>query len=97
MEANEKAPAWAGLLTVKQFAERYPAWTQPSLRNLIFHAADRYSASGEVVPGNRLLEMGALVRVGRRVLLDDHAFHCRWIPSMAEAGRGSLAAARSGK
>lgn len=61
------------LLTVEQFSERNPAFTQPALRNLIFKADSRQSSRGEV-PGNGLLEAGAILRIGRKVLVDEERF-----------------------
>lgn len=49
------------LLTVRQFSEKHPAFTQGSLRNLIFNAKQNGFDA-------------ALVRVGRRVLIDEAAF-----------------------
>ena len=66
------------LFTVEQFSERRPAWTKPSLRNLILYAEDRQNSRGERIPGNGLAEAGAIVRVGRRVLIDEAAFFI-WI------------------
>src|SRR5512135_1395360 len=62
------------LFTVKQFSERRPAWTPPALRNLILNAEDRVNSRGERIRGNGLIEAGAIVRVGRRVLIDEQAF-----------------------
>ncbi len=53
------------LLTVRQFSERHPAFTQGSLRNLIFNAKTNGLDS-------------ALVRIGRKVLIDESAFFA-WI------------------
>lgn len=61
------------LLTVEQFSARNPAFTPPALRNLIFKAAPRQSSRGEI-PGNGLAESGAIIRLGRRVLLDEGKF-----------------------
>ena len=61
------------LLTVDQFSERNPAFTPAALRNLIFKAEPRQSTKGEV-PGNGLLESGAIIRLGRRVLIDEAKF-----------------------
>lgn len=61
------------LFTVAQFAERNPAFTQAALRNLIFKADQRLSSEG-VIPGNGLIEAGALIRVGRKVLLNEERF-----------------------
>ena len=66
------------LFTVQQFSERRRAWTQSALRNLILNAADRINSRGERIPGNGLAQAGAIVRVGRRVLIDEQAFF-RWI------------------
>ncbi len=66
------------LHTVAQFADRFNAWSQPSIRNLILNSADRISSRGERVSGNGLASSGAIVRVGRRVLIDEQAFF-RWI------------------
>jgi hypothetical protein len=66
------------LFTVAQFAERYPAWTQAALRNLILNAAERLNSRGERVGGNGLAEVGAIVRDRSRVLIDEAAFF-RWL------------------
>ena len=65
------------LLSVKQFSEKHPAFTQSSLRALIDKARERYSSHG-VVPGNGLA--AAILRIGRRILLDEEAFF-RWLAS----------------
>ena len=49
--------------TVKQFAERHPAFTVPSLRALIFDGNS-----------NGLNESGAVVRINRRVLINEPKF-----------------------
>jgi hypothetical protein len=66
------------LLTVQQFSQRRSAWSQPALRNLILNSTGRSNSRGVRIPGNGLAEAGAIVRVGRRVLLDEGAFF-RWI------------------
>lgn len=63
------------LLTVKQFAERNPAFSVGSLRWLIFNADPRPSSQG-TLPGNGLAP--AIVRVGRRVLIDEAEFFA-WV------------------
>jgi hypothetical protein len=75
---HSKENASPVLRTVAQFAERHPAWTQPGLRNLIFAAEDRVGSRGTRVPGNGLGAAGAIVRVGRRVLIDEQKFFA-WI------------------
>ncbi len=76
MQAPEVTPR--DLFTVEQFSERRPAWSQPALRNLILNATDRQNSRGERIPGNGLAEAGGIVRLGRRVLIDEQAFF-RWI------------------
>jgi hypothetical protein len=68
------------LLTVEQCSQRNPAFTIPALRNLIFKAEPRQSSRGEV-PGNGLAEAGAIIRLGRRVLLDEGKF-LAWVASI---------------
>lgn len=65
------------VLTVSQFNQRNPAWSELALRNLIFKAGTRHSTRGEI-PGNGLIEAGAIVRIGRKVLIDEDAFFT-WI------------------
>lgn len=64
------------LLTVPQFAEKTKAWTQAALRALILNAEDRINSRGERIAGNGLSP--AIVRVGRKVMLDEQAFFA-WI------------------
>ncbi len=68
--------------TVAQTAAIYPAFTQAALRDLIFKAADRYNSKGDRIPGNDLAEAGAILRVGRKVLIDIDAFES-WLDSRA--------------
>jgi hypothetical protein len=78
------------LFTVEQFAERRPAWTEAALRNMILNSADRLNSRGERIPGNGLFEAGAIVRVGRRVLIDEQAFF-RWIADQQRKHRANNA------
>jgi len=63
------------LSTVRQFSEKYPAFSQGSLRNLIHLSTERYSSKGKI-PGNGL-DM-ALLRIGRKRLIDDVRFF-EWV------------------
>ena len=65
--------------TVEQFSNDNPCFTPSSLRNLIFKADQRQSTNG-VIAGNGLLEVGAIVRVGRKVLINEDRFY-QWIES----------------
>ncbi len=59
------------LLTVRQFSTEHPAFTEGSLRWLIFKAGSDVASSGG--KDYRTLNR-ALVRVGRRVLIDEQKF-----------------------
>jgi len=61
------------LYTVRQLSLAEPAYSESSLRNLIYNAESRASTKGEI-PGNGLIEAGALIRCGRKVLLDRAKF-----------------------
>ena len=51
------------LFTVKQFAAKEPAFTVGGLRSLIFNGNS-----------NGLVDSGAIIRIGRKVLIDENAF-----------------------
>ena len=70
------------LRTVPQFSEKHPAFTQPALRHYLFHARPRHSSKGEV-KGNGLDR--AIVRVGRKVLIDEARFF-EWLAEQNAQG-----------
>ena len=57
------------LLTVRQFTQKHPAFPEGGLRHRIFHADT-----------NGLKESGAIVRNGRRVLIDEEKWFS-WLRS----------------
>jgi hypothetical protein len=59
-------------LTIKQVAARYPAFSEQSLRWLVFNAATNGMA-------------GVVIRIGRRVLIDTKAFQ-EWIERHRQGG-----------
>ena len=63
--------------TVAQFSKDNPAFSPSSLRNLIFKADERVSTNG-VIAGNGLAEAGAIIRIGRKVLIDENCFYA-WV------------------
>ena len=65
--------------TVNQYSNKERGFTPASLRNLIFKAEPRVTYEGEI-PGNGLIESGAIIRVGRKVLIDDQKF-LEWMRS----------------
>ena len=76
------------LRTVKQFSEVWQAWTPPALRSLILNSSDRHNSRGERIPGNGLAEAGAIVRIGRRVLIDEGRFFV-WIAQQQKRARAA--------
>lgn len=54
-------------LTVKQFAKKHPAFSEGSIRDLVFHR-----------PFNGLDDMGVIHRVGAKVLIDEVKFF-QWV------------------
>jgi hypothetical protein len=72
------------VFTVAQFAERNPAFTEAAMRNHIFKADEREGANGKI-PGNGLLEAGAIVRIGRKVLIDEERFF-EWVDAQQSRG-----------
>jgi hypothetical protein len=61
------------LRTVAQFRVAHPAFSESALRNLIFKAEPRHTSKGEI-SGNGLIDAGAIVRIGRKVLIDEDRF-----------------------
>ena len=66
--------------TVYQLSQKFPAFSENSIRALIYASKPRLRAKSkngdEFVPGNGLAH--AIRKVGRRVLIDEHAFS-EWI------------------
>ncbi len=62
------------LSTVKQFSEKHQAFTTGGLRALIFNEHQ-----------NGLAKSGAIVRIGRKVLIDEAKFF-NWIEVQNKAG-----------
>jgi hypothetical protein len=73
LESPEQAIHRRSILTVRQLAERHPAFTESGLRNYIF----KLSRDRSAVPRGDAFE-AALRRVGRRVLIDEEKF-LEWI------------------
>jgi len=62
------------LFSIALFADKHKVFSESSLRHLIFNACDRYSSNGELIKGNGLRESGAIIRIGRRVLIHEDKF-----------------------
>jgi len=76
MENFDKSGNGKRLVTVKELANTpgYSCFTEASLRHLIFNARNRLNSKNESIPGNGLSEAGAIIRIGRRVVIDLNAF-----------------------
>lgn len=74
-KAEPMRTAMREILTVSQFAERCPAFKEPALRWLIFNRRK-----------NGLEKSGAIVRNGRRVLLDVEKFFV-WLEAQSTMAR----------
>ena len=68
------------LLTVKQFSDKHPAFSQGALRFLIFNARHGKTTLGKI-EGNGL--DSALLRLGSRVLIDEARFFA-WLDAQNE-------------
>ncbi|MCL7422385.1 MAG: hypothetical protein M8364_15950 [Methylobacter sp.] len=62
-------------LTVNQFSEKHPAFTRGGLRSLIFNENQ-----------NGLTKAGAIVRIGRKVLIDEGKFFA-WVAAQNHGGK----------
>ena len=67
-------------IAVEEFVQlpEFSYLTKSSLRHLIYNSEHRYSAAGDVVLGNGLVEAGAIIRIGRRILIDADKFR-EWV------------------
>lgn len=65
------------LLTLEAASRIYP-FSVPALRNLVFKSEDRTNSRGEVIRGNGLGCHNAVVRIGRRVYINQDGFE-RWL------------------
>jgi hypothetical protein len=72
----EKAPRFS---TIEQFSINNPAFSESALRNLVHKANERDSSKGKIA-GNGFLEIGAIIRIGRKVLINEERFF-NWIES----------------
>jgi len=59
------------LAAIADLASENPQFPEPTLRDLVYHAAPRLTARGETIPPNGFAP--CIVRIGRRVLIDRRA------------------------
>jgi hypothetical protein len=76
------APTFPRLATIEKTADLYAdaGLTPAAIRALIFRADDRTNSRGDPLPGNGLGRAGAIVRIGRKVLIDLDRF-AAWLES----------------
>jgi hypothetical protein len=67
--------AFLSYLTVNQFSQKHPAFNRGGLRSLIFNEHQ-----------NGLAKFGAIVRIGRKVLIDESKFFA-WIEAQNQGGK----------
>ncbi|MGV7234773.1 MAG: hypothetical protein ACQ9ET_00800 [Nitrosomonadaceae bacterium] len=71
------------LFTLSKFADKHSSFiTLSALTNQIFKASPRQSTKGEIA-GNGMLDYGVIVRIGRRILINEANYFC-WLESMQE-------------
>ena len=72
MQENQVANSLPTLSTVKNLPGFFPAvgLTLAAVHGQIFKAEDRFNSRGEKIAGNGLAASGAIIRRGRKVLID---------------------------
>jgi hypothetical protein len=74
INSETQVAAWV-YSTVKQFCKRHPAFTTGGIRHCIFNENS-----------NGLAKSGAIVRIGRKVLIDEGKFFA-WVEAQNQGGR----------
>jgi len=71
-ESQVVANSLPTLSTVKNLPSFFPAagLTVPAVHGHIFKSQDRFDSKGRKIPGNGLAAAGAIIRRGRKVLID---------------------------
>jgi hypothetical protein len=81
------------LFTLPKFAERHASFlTLPALTNQVFKSRSRESTKG-AIPGNGMLDHGAIVRLNGRVLIDEDRYF-RWLDAKQGVSSGEDIAPR---
>jgi hypothetical protein len=76
-------PSPRRIFTLPKFAERHCSFLSlAALTNQVFKAKVRHSSKG-VIAGNGLEEAGAIVRLNRRVLIDEDRYF-QWVDSQQQ-------------
>lgn len=71
-DAQPVANNLPNISTVKNLPKQFPnaELTEPAIRAQIFDAEDRVDSKGRKISGNGLAAAGAIIRRGRKVLID---------------------------
>lgn len=79
-QASVNTPAIPNLATIPNLAKIFANAnvTSAGIRQQIFKAADRINSRGERIPGNGLAQTGAIIRHGRKILIDVDKYG-RWL------------------
>ncbi len=72
-------PDTRSLLSVRAFSQKHSSFPEGSLRHLIFHSQPRPH-----VKSNGLIEAKVLLRVGRKILIDEARFF-EWVDANQSA------------
>lgn len=82
----QQESAVPNLFTLSKFAEKHSNFiTLSALTNQVFKAASRHSSKGEI-SGNGMHEFDVIVRIGRRVLINEKNYF-RWLEEKNQKGK----------
>jgi hypothetical protein len=81
-ELSTKSPRLVSVKKLCQMPE-YEWLSVAAMRHIIFQSESRFASNGEIIKGNGLKESGALIRFGRKILIDLNRFD-KWILSHRE-------------
>lgn len=84
--ANAAATPWLATVDIAATVYSDAGKTPSAIRADVFKAEDRLNSRGERIPGNGLAAHGAVIRRGRKVLIDVRAYG-NWL-----AGRDPVSA-----
>lgn len=71
-------PRWATIKVMPTLPEYQDVFTEASLRHLVFKAFPRKNSKGEAIATNGLYEAGAIIKIGRKILIDLDRFD-QWV------------------
>jgi len=82
---NQAAHKLPKLSTVKNLPSFFPAvaLTVPAVHGQIFKSKDRFDSKGRMILGNGLAATGAIIRRGRKVLIDVDKY-AAWLAGSSE-------------